>query len=119
MSVITKIILSTCFDSEHCVETLNKFLEAEYFPQDQLQEIGQHAGGGKEFDNLYAAAINYFRVDEFLVEMRKQPWDYTADVQLLVKGEDDELFRSFTAEGKDTYLTGYETHDASGDSDAR
>ena len=58
-----------------------------------LIKVDQHARGGKAMQcDVFVAAINYLDREGFLTAFNAVPWEYPECVQLILKGEHDELF---------------------------
>jgi hypothetical protein len=91
MSNVTNIILLTSRDDDG-IKALQDWLDAQGKPI--LKEISNHAGGNKGFGvQLWAAAINYLREDLFIRTVEAINWKEPEFMQLLIKGEMDDVFR--------------------------
>lgn len=90
MSYVADVILLT-FNEESGISEVQKWLKDNEYPQ--LVEISGHAGGNKGMQSeIWAAAINYFFIDEFAEALKNIQWKHPQFVQLLVKNEDDVKF---------------------------
>lgn len=97
MSHVTNIILTTMVDEEDAVKELNGKLSVTAVcssprPVD-LSRCPNTCGGNKYLEcDIYLAAYNYFKLDNFLGAVRSVAWEYPEDVQLFVKDQHDSHF---------------------------
>lgn len=94
MSDVTNVILAVGVcetedeDYDH-TETVIRF-------DSRLKRVDQHAGGGKAFEcTVFMAAYNYLDLDSMLTLFAEIPWRDRDEVQLMVKGQDDEHFKIY------------------------
>jgi len=59
--------------------------------------------GGTKFPqaDIWAAAINYLDIEEFMEYLASLPWRYPSQTQLFVKDEHDDRFAVYVLKGKD------------------
>src|SRR5262245_44259689 len=103
MSVVTDIILVTIIDDgaerdgEHPnVDRLNAWIHETQGPPEALRKVDDDAGGNKAMQcDVFMAAINYLDKPGLIRAFRGIPWEAAEAVQLMLKGEDDDLFTMF------------------------
>lgn len=105
MSVVTDIILVTAVDDrttcreEPSATKFNSAIAARVCVglEQALQQVDGHAGGNKAVQcDVFMAAINYLDRDALLTEFRKMKWESPECVQLMLKGEHDDVFTIYT-----------------------
>lgn len=90
MSCVTNILLLT-MPGEPGVQTAQGYLIA--LDQPQLVEVSRHTTGPKAFEGeVWIGAFNYFDLDRFCTGLRAVIWEFPECVQLLVKGDSDDVF---------------------------
>lgn len=102
MSHVTDIILSTMAgdggnrkEEQPNVDKLNKFLSENYGGW-HLVKVDEKAGGGKSMQcDLFIAAINHLNIPEFLDAFNHIKWEGPEYVQLMLKDEHDERFKTY------------------------
>ena len=102
MSSVTNLILA-CSGSENERDTaifLNNFPnEGKAFKIVSIDDPSLPKGwyGGTKYmeARLYLGAYNYFNYQAFIAYLQAYPWQYPEDVQLLIKEQYDDVFRSF------------------------
>jgi hypothetical protein len=95
MSWVTNIILSTSILDADKSADLNAAIRQPYKdPFGALMVISRDdAGGDKQLEaTIYLAAFNRLNLERFLTAVRAVPWDDPEELQLFIKGEDDERF---------------------------
>jgi hypothetical protein len=102
MSSVTDIILSTTIEDGATEEethpnadVLSNWLVTNY--KGGLVKVDQLAGGNKAMQrDVFLAAINYLDHEAFLALFHSVNWEWPEDVQLLLKGEHDDVFTVHT-----------------------
>jgi hypothetical protein len=105
MSVVTDIILVTGIDDgaeredEHPnADRLSAYLEREHGGRG-LAKVDQHAGGRKAMQcDVFMAAVNFLDKDAFLAWFHAIEWHDPEQVQLMLKGEQEERLTIITPE---------------------
>ncbi len=94
MSRVTNMMILT-FVRESGIEEVNKWLvENEHQP---LVEISEHAGGPRAMEcRVWAAAQNYLDHEKFEEFVKTVRWQHLDHVQVLLKGQHDDLFSMVT-----------------------
>jgi hypothetical protein len=98
VSKVTDLILVTATDvdsSAHrrspSVGHLNAYLRAHH--ERSMCEVNDYCGGDKYMQcDVFIAAINYLDIPAFLKAFHSITWECPESVQLMIKGEDDDLF---------------------------
>ena len=86
MSVVTNVILVTCHEADKAKELYSRF-----------SEVDDKAGGNKCMEcSIVMAGINYLDRDSFIEAFRKTKWEYPECAQLMLMGQDDDIFETFT-----------------------
>jgi hypothetical protein len=100
MSVVTNIILAFpterfCLPEKRLAAVNRFFVGMKGFVS--MDDVGLPDcwyGGAKRLEaNLYLGAFNYLDLRSLIEWIRTIPWMYPEQVQLIVKEEDDEVFR--------------------------
>ena len=107
MSVVTDILLCTAIDDGAPAEdkrpnadALSAWLVQRHGPACELKKLDGYAGGNKAMQcDVFGVAVNYCDTDELVAAFRAVKWQYPESAQLLVKEEDWDAFRLFTAAG--------------------
>ena len=102
MTCITNVILTAAIhdgawiNSDYgSVDQLNEYLSKKY-QGTRLYSIEGSVGGHKTIScDIFAAAIDYLDLDEFIEEFSKVQWDKPEEVHLLIKSSDDLRFQSY------------------------
>ena len=96
MSVVTNVILS--FSVLENIKVIDNQLIANEVNLISIDDEKLPSGwyGGSKFmeANLYIGAVNGFDIKDYLWRLNKIDWECKGEVQFLVKGEDDDLFKS-------------------------
>lgn len=93
MSYVTNIIVSTSILDEEKMADINTLLFQQHGGADLLP-VREEAGGNKFLEaTVYLAAYKQFDLDKCISSLRLIKWEDPAELQLFVKGEDDERFR--------------------------
>jgi protein associated with RNAse G/E len=98
MSVVTNLILHIGIleDEEDRIKDVNEFWEDGIglvsFDSSDLPR-GWYGGTKMLEANLYVGAFNYLDLDEFITHLEKIRWEYPEEVQVIVKEQEDDLFR--------------------------
>jgi len=105
MSVVTNAIL--CFgagyDGVEIVSKVNQFFDDPRFGFVHVEDPKMPAhwwGGSKMLESEIAiGAFNCLDLDNLIIYLRDMVWEWPREAQLLVKGEDDDVFRSIYVGG--------------------
>jgi hypothetical protein len=102
MSVVTNLILtfSSLENEDIVVEKVNSFhyrdrqldlVSADY---NKSFDSGAWYGGDKFLEaRVYIGAFNHFDIDRFIIHLKQIKWASPENVQIMVKGQDDEKFK--------------------------
>lgn len=101
MSVVTNLILSTGLEQKFGPATINKFfgdargfLLASGGPPESVDGNIEWYGGTKGMEaELYAGAFNHLCLDDLKLFLRELPRTKPELVQLIIKEQDDDLWR--------------------------
>lgn len=95
MSTVTNVILIAQHDNEKSIAFINLWLAENTINGSQLKEIPYTAyAGTKNLEtDLYIAAFNGLRVEEFIKVVRVAPWTDFESVQLFIMEQDDIIFK--------------------------
>lgn len=102
MSNITNLILSFCGSENHNEVDVflnnyaNKGREFKLVSIDNpALQNGWHGGTKHMESTIYIGAYNNFDHIDFLTYLKKFPWKYPEEVQLLIKCQYDDIFSSY------------------------
>jgi len=97
MSQVTDIILCCSLSEEHGddsfppIDHVNQWLVAE--GKGQLNHLNRAMGGGKAMQaDVFGGAFNYLNIAQFISVVCDAGWERPDCVQVMIKGENDELF---------------------------
>jgi hypothetical protein len=97
MSYVTNIILHLPICEEEKIEEVNKFFDEKEKGLVSLDDgklpHGWYGGSKMLEANLYAGAFNYLSLEELMEYLRKIDWENPEEVQVMVKEQNDEVFR--------------------------
>ena len=108
MSRVTNLILTfSGLEDENQIDIVNQFFvnnKEELSHQTGLTSIHDsslpdcwYGGKAKGFEkSLYLGAYNWFDLPGFLNHLKSIPWRWPETVQLLVCGQDDDVFKSLS-----------------------
>jgi hypothetical protein len=89
MSVVTNIIVFASHADERLLSYVNRF----FWNCRGLARIHEHAGGPKYLEaEVWVGAFNYLPMPDFVAHLKSLAWDSPAEVQLLVRGQEAELW---------------------------
>lgn len=96
MSVVDNCILSfgIC-ESEDIINAVNSFFTKQkgfISIDDPSLPVGWYGGTKMMEANLFIAAFNYFRENQFIKHLKSIKWRYPSEVQLIIKRDDEETF---------------------------
>lgn len=109
MSLVTNVILSfdTLEDEAARLADVNEALArnstvsrgSRFFPRSECDHCDGGVGGTKHLEHpTFIAAFNHLALAEFEAALRSIGWEHPEHVQLLVCGQEDELYREALAE---------------------
>ena len=85
VSSVTDIILIAGIDDGHKLKGYH------------LAKVDQFAGGRKAVQcDVFMSAVDYLDVDKLLKEFHEIQWESILEVQLMIKGEHDDIFSIHT-----------------------
>lgn len=98
MSRVANVILTAALEVEDTsVAAINAYLRSRYGTHVELKNVREHAGGGKKMEcDVFLVAINNLDMPELLVEFHGMGWEWPEQVQLMIKGQEEEFFSIHT-----------------------
>lgn len=111
MSVVTNLLLACdCGDAEldghvpRGLAAVKAWCEGDDRGLGWPRPVDEVSGGTKHLETgLYAWGANYLAFDEFMEAVRTAPWRRPARVQVIVKGQEDDVFTTYTLTEKRTW----------------
>lgn len=97
MSVVTNIILNIGIsenEEERMKEVNNYFDNGVSFVSvdDEKLPRGWYGGSKMLECNIYIGAFNHLYFDDFMKHLQSVKWEYPKQLQIIVKGDDDNIF---------------------------
>ena len=87
MSLVTNVILCCGLRDKHLVLKLPIY----------FNDIGEHFGGPKNCEaGVFGCAANYLNYEELIDAIHEIDWEQPTELQVLVKGQEDEQFSFLT-----------------------
>ena len=108
MSRVTDVVITCCLmegigSGNIAVEWLNEWIAEHHSGlTEALKRVDGHAGGNKHMQcYVYATAVNYLNVSEFVEAFAAAPWDSPKSATLLLRDEQWDSFKTFRADKVD------------------
>lgn len=94
MSQVTNVIITCNLNEDEALESINQYLSKKGH-QLGLKNIGKHVGGTKVLEaTIFAGAINYLDLEDFIYHFFNHPWRHLKRINLLVKEQHDLSFKT-------------------------
>lgn len=92
MSVVSNVVFSFHISDDHIMEKINSWLQENDYGV--FSNVDIVSGGRKHLETpLFAAAFNYFNLENFCNFVRSLKWKHPNCVQIFIQEQEDDKFR--------------------------